>query len=320
MKQDPLHATLCTLAAGLALAGPALAAGADTPPASQAVAIRFALQAGDLPVGCQGAPVRLGGTGTAVRLRDARFYLHDLALLDAQGRKVPVQLQANEWQTHGVALVDLEDGSGGKDGCDGGTTGTHAVVTGSVPAGRYSGLSWVVGVPVTGTGPAGEAVSLNHSSHLQAPAPLDVAAMGWSWQAGRKFMKVEVLPEGGIARSNGTSKVWTFHLGSGNCKGNPATGETVRCGQPNRPEVQLQGFDPGTDVVVLDLAGLYAGADLGRDEGGASGCMSGVGDPECKPLFDNLGLQLGDSAPGRGDGGLPRPGTVQRVFRAVRGS
>lgn len=306
------------LATWLALAGLGMTAQAADPSGNE-VSIRFALKAGNQAVACQTAAMPLGRAQTPVRLRDARFYVHDVALVNEQGLKVPVDLTASAWQTHGVALIDFEDGSGGKGGCDGGTAGINTALVGRVPAGRYTGLSFAVGVPVSAPGAAGAAVSLNHSSHLSAPAPLDIPAMSWSWQAGRKFMKVEVLPEGGITRSNGSSKVWTFHLGSGGCKGNPATGEIVQCAQPNRALVRFDAFDASRDQVVLDLAGLYAGADLGRDEGGASGCMSGVTDPECAPLFDNIAVHLGDSAPGRGDGGQPKAG-APRAFRVERGS
>lgn len=322
LRSNPMKHSLsmrpraAALGACLALAGTAWAA----EPATQDITVRFALKAGDQTVTCQTPAIKLGRAQTPVRLRDARLYVYDVALLTAQGQKVPLALTTSDWQTHGVALIDFEDGSGGKEGCDGGSAGTNLSVVGRVPAGQYTGLSLGVGVPVSATGAAGERVSLNHSSHLSAPAPLDVPAMGWSWQAGRKFMKVEVLPEGGITRSNGSSKVWTFHLGSGGCKGNPATGEIVQCAQPNRAQLRFDAFDAALDQVVLDLAGLYTGADLSRDEGGASGCMSGVTDPECGPLFDNLGLQLGESAPGRGDGGLPKAGGVQRAFRVERGS
>lgn len=284
------HLPLITL---LAAAGCAAVPPGD---ARQPVAVTFALTSGGQPARC-GAPLGPLGTGkTAATLHDARFYVQDVALIDATGKTVPVTLTPGPWQTAGTALLDFEDAGGG---CRGGTPATNAVVTGTVPAGRYSGLSFTVGVPP----------DLNHSSTEQAPPPLDIAAMGWSWQAGRKFMKVEVDPAGGVRKPDGSrAATWFLHLGSTGCTGNPATGETVACARSNRVPVTLAGFDPATQAVALDLAALFAGSDLARDQGAAVGCMSGPTDADCPPVFARLGLSA--------DGTPVQPGR-SAVFTAV---
>lgn len=275
------------------------------------VAIDFALSAGAQKISCNSAPLPLGKTQVPSRLKDARFYLQDLGLLRADGAVVPVQLAQNEWQYLNVALVDLEDGQG----LCAGNAATHSRVTGRVPAGNYVGAQFTVGVPVTASGRDGQPVSLNHSNTEQIAAPLDVQAMAWNWQAGRKFMKVEVAPEGGISRKNDNVKVWTVHLGSTGCVGNAANGETITCSNPNRFPVHFARFDLDQERVLLDVAELFKNADLRRDEGGASGCMSSPQDPECPAIFDQLGLRLTPSSTEAKDGGQPLPGFATPVFR-----
>ena len=174
-----------------------------------------------------------------------------------------------------------------------------------MPAAHYRGLQFTIGVPVQGLDPQGQAVSLNHGNFELADAPLDRASMAWSWQVGRKFIKLELLPEGGVARSNGRAAVWTLHLGSTGCSGNPAQPGAVHCLSPNRVAVMLPDFDPAQDRVVLDMARLLADSNLAEDKGGASGCMSSMDDPECKPLFARLQIQL-EAGDRRGQPLLPQ--------------
>ncbi len=280
----------------LALAGCAT----PQPPAEErSITLHFALDAA-----C-GQDIR-GLAPVPVRLRDARLYLSDLALIDRAGRLVPLRLMENQWQHDGIALLDFEDASGG---CAG-TPDMNDRVTGQVPAGDYRGVTFTVGVPSP----------VNHSSTETASPPLDLAAMGWSWQAGRKFIKIELLPADGVTRPNGAkAAAWNLHLGSTNCTGEPIKGEAVNCANPNRIKVKLDHFDSGRDVVRLDLRALFAGSDVTRDTGGALGCMSGPADLECPPLFKAMGLRLHPSGEGRGDGGQMLP-AGQRFIRGERRS
>ncbi|MBK1613262.1 metallo-mystery pair system four-Cys motif protein [Rubrivivax gelatinosus] len=271
--------------------------------AAEPVAIDFRLAAAGKPFDCAAEARPLGRAATPVRLRDARLYLHGFALLKADGSAVPLRLADDDWQAHGVALIDFEDGSGG---CAGGSAGLHTRVLGDAPAGDYTGLAFVVGVPLQALDGQGRRVVLNHSNPELAPPPLDSQAMAWNWQAGRKFVKIEVLPEGGVRRAGDTVRVWTLHLGSTGCQGEVLAG-SVACRQPNLVTVRIDGFDPARQQVELNLDALVADADLGRDAGGSAGCMSAPDDPECPALFAAFGL-------------APRPGAaapVQRVFRGV---
>lgn len=265
--------------------------GGSSPAQTLPVSIAFAAKAGDAEVRC-GAPIAALGTGaTAAELRDLRFYVSEIALVTDQGTAVPVALTPGDWQTDSVALIDLEDGTGACAAA--GTAQTHAAIDGTIAAGTYTGIRFTVGVPG----------ALNHSDYAVASAPLDVQAMAWSWQAGRKFLQIELDPVGGLARPAPAAPAISFyaHLGSTGCVGNPVTGETVACARSNRMAFQAQGFDQGSQRIVVDLATLFATSNLAADGGGAPGCMSGSTDPECGPLFSALKIDL-ESGQAIGDG------------------
>lgn len=268
----------------LAAAGLAACSTVPADDATQPVALSFELTSAGRPAVC-GKPLGpLGTAKTAAKLHDARFYVQDVALLDAAGKATPVKLTQNQWQNGPTALLDFEDASGG---CVG-TPALNKTVAGMVPPGKYVGASFTVGVPPT----------QNHSSVEKAGAPLDSAAMAWSWQAGRKFIKIEVDPKGGVRKPDGTkAPTWFLHLGSTECAGNPAKGETASCKRSNRVPVVFPAFDPATQAVRLDLASLFAASNIAKDQGAAVGCMSAATDADCPPVFGRLGLSLETGQP-----------------------
>jgi uncharacterized repeat protein (TIGR04052 family) len=340
-------------------------------PAKRAVVVSFGLSAGGEGVGCGHDIKGLGKNHVDAKLHDARFYISALALIDRAGREVPIELEQNDWQYADTALLNFADKSGS---CKGMTT-LNDSVKGTVPPGHYQGLVFTVGVPSLAKGEGGKDVVLNHSNFATAPAPLDIQAMAWNWLAGRKFMKIEVDPEGGVTRpplpqrskqtastaptstsdaadsadpakldpakldptkldptkldptksdppeavrvnADGTVTVatWMLHLGSTGCKGDPLTGEIISCSSANRIPVRFAAFNPEKQRVTLDLETLFAGIDLNRDAGGATGCMSGPFDPECAPIFEKLGLNLKETAPDANDAGKPSKTGIQ-IFR-----
>jgi hypothetical protein len=345
---------LTAVVAGLAAMGVAHAAKVDVSERQQ-VAIRFALAAGDQPVECGHDIAGLGSGGQSAQLHDARFYISAPALIDAAGHEVPVELEQNDWQYANLALLDFEN----KTGKCIGTADVNDTIKGSVPRGRYKGVSFAIGVPSVTHDKDGKDVVLNHSNFATAPAPLDLQSMSWNWQAGRKFIKIEVDPEGGVTRpppppknpaaaangagapagdkpdsgaplmadapktaplrvnSDGTITVstWMLHLGSTGCRGDAVKGEITSCTNPNRIPVKLASFDSAKQRVVLDLKPLFAGIDLGKDQGFSTGCMSGPADPECTPMFENLGLRLKETAPDANDAGQST-GAPTKLFRA----
>jgi hypothetical protein len=54
----------------------------------------------------------LGTKATAGQVKDLRFYVTNVLLIDAQGNTVPVTLDANANQARDVALIDFEDATG----------------------------------------------------------------------------------------------------------------------------------------------------------------------------------------------------------------
>lgn len=170
-----------------------------------------------------------------------------------------------------------------------------------MPAGSYKGAKLTVGVPS----------SLNHTDYAVATKPMDVQALAWSWQAGRKFAQIEVNPVGGVVRPAPAAAGKTFyvHLGSTGCTGNPVTGETVSCARPNRMDLNFGSFNVATQKLVVDLAALYTGTHLNEDRGSAPGCMSGATDPECDAIFKVMQLDLATGKPING-------GSGQTLFRA----
>lgn len=260
-------------------------------PALRSVTIQFAGVAGATPVSCTQPIAALGSGALQSELKDFRFYVSEVSLKHADGRFVPLDMSIDEWQHESaVALIDLEDGTGS---CAGrGSEGMNASIRGSVPEGEYVGVRMTVGVPSL----------VNHSDTAASTAPLDSQAMTWSWQAGRRFIKIEIAPVGGVVRPANpdttpptpetTSPILNVHVGSTGCVGNPANGEIVDCSAPNRLELEFDQFDVDTQQVLVDLQSLFLSSNTGVDLGGAFGCMSGKTDPECSVLLGALGLDL----------------------------
>jgi uncharacterized repeat protein (TIGR04052 family) len=262
--------------------------------ATQKVAIDFAAVNGSKPVTC-GKPITgLGTASTTAQLTDLRFYVSQVQLLKKGGGAVDLTPPADSGWSYAkgdaaVTLIDLENGKGS---CAAeGTKGMNSTVRGTVPKGRYVGVRYSVSVPE----------SLNHTDLTAMPAPLNNTAMGWSWQAGRKYLKVEVSEDGGPAWA---SKTFFVHIGATGCKGNPAAGQGVRCSLPNRDEVTLAKFDPAKQRIAVDLKALLAGVDVAGMTNPAmpttemegmsmGGCMSATSSPDCKPIFEALGMKLG---------------------------
>jgi uncharacterized repeat protein (TIGR04052 family) len=275
------------------------------PTGSQSVTLRFAALSAGQPIQCGQDIPNLGSTGVKARLTDFRFYVSEVRLLKSDGSTVPLQIiNDGLWQYvdasgDSVALLDLEDGS---DSCSTeGNAEMRSIVTGTVPAGAYTGVQMVLGVPV----------ALNHSSTAKAAAPLDIQATAWSWQTGRKFAKIEVSePVVGAWKS----ATFYVHLGSTGCTGNAQLG-TVKCSTPNRGLITLSRFDPSTQTIGIDLSELLKNTNITINQGGAGGCMSAGTDADCLHVMDALAIDWKSDGTGTG---LPLGGDLtQRVFKAI---
>ncbi|HUO72311.1 MAG TPA: MbnP family copper-binding protein [Solirubrobacteraceae bacterium] len=281
-------------------AAPAQAARSTT----QSVKLRFAAVAGGHPVTCGRLIQGLGTTHQGAQLQDLRFYVTDVELLRRKGSPVRITLRGGApYQVirkgKSVTLIDLENGTGACKAA--GTPGTNPFVQGTVPRGTYTGVRFTVGVP-----PA-----LNHTDTVSAPAPLNVDAMAWSWQYGRKFMRIEFVDPGGPTGA-WPAHQFLVHLGSTGCSGNPATGQAAGCTALNMPVVVLNHFNLQRQLVALDLGKLLAGDDITVNRADEPGCMSGPTDPECGSVFGALGLSW--RTDGRGTG---RSTGKQDVFGAM---
>lgn len=291
-------------AAALAIAVPLAGAHSsfDDEGATQKVAIGFTAVNGDKPVSCAKPITGLGTTSRTAKLTDLRFYVSGVQLLRKGGGAVDVELPKSKWSyTKGdeaVTLIDLENGTGS---CAAeGTKAMNASVRGSVPTGSYTGVRYSVSVPE----------SLNHTDLTTMPSPLNITALAWSWQFGRKFAKIEVSEGGGPAWAVNTFFV---HLGSTDCKGDPAAGQKAKCALPNRDQVTLAKFNPGKQRIAIDLKQLLDGVDVAGGTGSMTGmsmemggCMSATVSPDCKPIFKALGLKLGT-----------KKKTTQTAFRVI---
>ena len=271
---------------GMVMALGALALGcgddASAPQQQQDVVLSFAAVVGDEPFVCGNTYENLGANDTSLVLSDFRFYVQDVALKDATGVWVPVELEENSFQNSGVALLDFEDDCG-----ELGDPELNDRVRGTVPAGDYDGLRFKMGVPF----------EINHVNSATAPSPLNLTSLFWNWQGGYKFLRID---SGQFSETD-----WRMHLGSTGCEGDPMAGGVTSCSNGNRTEVELDAFDVGADTVVADFAALVEGAALDQDVAADAGCMSKPADTDCGPLFANLGLPFGEA-----------PGGTQQFFSA----
>lgn len=245
---------------------------------AEPILIQFAATVGGAPLACGGAGAPAGGG--PVELRDFRFFVHDVQLIDSNGSEAAVELDERPpFQGLGTALLDFEDATGS---CSSGDADTNAVITGRVRPGTYTGVRFKIGVPEL----------LNHADPALQPAPLGAGTMSWGWLAGYKFLRAELGGKAGGA---------SLHLGTTACTGQPAAG-TVSCARSNRPSITLAGFDPTLDTIVADLNAL-----LGTGSAPAAlSCHST--EPSCGPLFAALGLDLQSGS----------SGGEQHVFRLAR--
>jgi len=265
--------------AGLLTATAALAA-------DQKVAIRFQAMVGKEKFACGETYTGIGTTGSKIAPRDFRYYVHNVRLVDDKGGVVPIQLDQSKWQLDDTALLDFEDGTWS---CVNGTREMNDHVVGTVPAGTYTALMFTVGVPF----------NKNHTELTSQPPPLNLTALSWVWNAGRKFARLDFA-------STGQPHGFTVHLGSTGCMPND-TKITIptTCSAPNRPEIRIDAFNPDKDAVIADLAALLKDTNVDINQPKTSeGCMSGPDDSDCAGIFENLGLPFAG-----------KPGGTQTFFR-----
>lgn len=274
-------------AAGMGIWTPASAA--DT----QTVALRFQARVGDQPFRCD-QNYELGIPVSQVTPLDLRFYVSDVALIDAEGNAVTLTLeQDGRWQYENIALLDFEDKSGG---CANGTVEMNDRIIGTIPAGNYTGLQFTVGVPF----------EFNHADATLAASPLNLTSLWWNWQFGYKFARIDFSnqhqtgfvpihspnPDNPTHEHGDESNTgFAIHLGSTGCEMTGDSPSPTSCSNPNTATITLSEFDPNTNVVVVDLAALVAHTNLSVNQPNtAPGCMSEPNDRDCIGIMSALGI------------------------------
>ena len=254
----------------------------------QTVEIRFDAVVGTEPFACGRTYSNIGTTHSSITPTDFRLFVSGVSLRRTDGSVVPIALDQDQlWQYRDVSLLDFEDGTGP---CRNGTPATNRTIRGTVPAGDYQGLVFTLGVPF----------DLNHGDATIAPSPLNLTAMFWIWNAGYKFLKVDMSTAGQpdkrldapAGRSEKERAVgFPVHIGSTGCAPGSKTQPPTACKAPNRVTVNLPSFDPKNDAVIVDVAALLQDANVDTNTPNtAPGCMSEPNDPDCKPVFEAIGL------------------------------
>ncbi len=266
------------------------------------VSLQFAAVAGTTPVSC-GTPITGLGTGSqSAQVQDLRFYISDVQLLKEDGSTTPLTLSTTDNNnytdgTHSVSLITLSQA--GTGACSTGTL--NSTIQGTVPAGRYVGVTMTLGVPL----------SLNHLSSTDAATPAvlrsDVnPSMSWNWRGGRKFTKIE------LQSTEAGNPVTLLHLGSTGCVGDPANGVPITgCTAPNRVTLTFADFNPTQQKIALDVQSLFAQKSLSV----TNSCMSSPTDAGCTSDFAALALNFNPNGTGTG---TAIAGQSQTVFKAMR--
>lgn len=269
-------------------------------PARETVVVRFSAAAQGAALDCEQPPRRGWG------LRDLRFFVSEVKLIDAQGREVPMAIATEgAWQGEGVALLDFENGRGI---CRDGSRGVRTELVGTVPIPpdglpTFTGIRFSLAVPF----------AQNHADPAAAVGPLARTSMHWSWRAGYKFIRLSAERAGGGS--------YRIHLGSSGCEGR--IGSIERCAYPSRPEVFLTGIDPLGEPIRFDPAPLFQVLDKMSARERSGGCMGLPDSPACRPILPLLGLDaegrtVGPSLLFRGATALPGLAVPRGVRQAAQ--
>lgn len=237
--------------------------------------LNFAAKFGTEAFSCTGTYTGVGTDNATVKPVDMRFYVNNVKLITAGGTEAAVTLSQSAFQhTAGVALIDLEDGSGT---CAGGTVETNAVIKGTVPNGIYTGVSFELGVPE----------ALNHTDVSTAPSPVNVSGLYWGWLFGRIFLSSMIQGElSADAGADAGPPVSNVHLGSTACTGTPQDGGPVTCAKANRPKYTFTNFR-FSRTIVFDVKALYS-----KSVARSTTCHSFT-DADCLWPFEHLGVNFG---------------------------
>jgi uncharacterized repeat protein (TIGR04052 family) len=198
-------------------------------------------------------------------------------LLDEAGMAHALSLRSDQqWQNDRVALIDMA------------RENSNTSIRGDVEGTVFSGIRFTLGVPF----------EINHANPMTAPAPLNRGDLFWTWQSGYKFLRVDLADVTGE---------WSFHLGSTGCVSASALrAPESPCAQPNRVKVELHGFDPTREPVLVRADEFFRSMRTPQ-----SGTCTGnyAHDPACADIYSKTGLR-------RHDGQCDTACSGQRLFSA----
>ncbi len=237
--------------------------------------LQFVAKVGAERFDCEKTYSDIGTKKSVIAPLDFKLFIRDPKFVRKDGTTVDFVLnQDQQFQRDRVALLDFENGKGR---CETGSPEMHTKLEGAtVNDGDLAGFQFDVGFPE----------NENHIDAAIAKAPLNAPGMWWSWTGGYKFMRIDVSVE--------NSGTWFVHLGSDGCQA--MAGNKYQCASSNLLPIKFDTFNAEKDAISIDLAALYANADLTTKADGmidfVPGCMSSDTDPDCPAIFKNLGLKL----------------------------
>jgi uncharacterized repeat protein (TIGR04052 family) len=215
---------------------------------------------------------------------DWRMFVSQIAFIRANGERRPVALnQDGVWQKGDTVLLDFENGQGP---CRNGNVALNYAIRGTVPDDQYVGIEMQIAVPF----------QLNHSDPTIADAPLSTTAMFWNWQGGYKFLRFDAtLSKHNSATNANTRSAMSFHLGSTGCaSASKTTAPATACRNPNTVEIVLEGKDPRSTPIGIDIAEVFKGVDFSKHfDTSPLTCMSFPGNADCSVMMKNIGLPYG---------------------------
>lgn len=254
------------------------------------IAIEFSAKANNKAVTCTNSSnaantYSLGSTNNSANIVDFRFFVSDIYLISTNGQKEKINLDQNNFQYEGkegnIALLDFEDNTGQ---CQnrGNTSEINKSIKGKIKEQEYNKIEFTLGVPF----------DLNHiepneeASNTQLTV-LKQPGMGWNWQTGKKFAKIELEP------TSSSLPRWNFHLGSTDCKydNDVNKNKITSCTQANRIKVTLD-FDYKNENIIVNLDKLLESTDISQDNSGAAGCMGSLADSQCTQILPKLAINV----------------------------
>ena len=252
--------------------------------------IPFTASVNELPLSCGVEYEEVGVSRSAVEVRDFRFYVYDVQLIDTEGQAVPLKLdEGNGFQLRyersdgsegGLALLDFTDVD--SEACaDRGTEDINTLISGVAPEGDYQRVVFTLGVPP----------ELNHINGAISQAPLNTYGMQWTWASGYRYVKVDVkATTGEIIKDK-----YYFHPGAQGCvSDNGEISGQYDCENPLTSPIELD-FEAShlesRQAIQADLGRLLAANDLSVGRG----CMGAR--TLSDPAVDGFGVEPSDGCP-----------------------